>query len=68
VLKGEDSSHTAMARTVGMPLGIAARLILNGEMRIPGVHIPVSKDIYSKVLPELEREGIVFREQEEPVI
>jgi hypothetical protein len=31
VVKGEDSLRTAMAKTVGLPLGIAAKLILNGQ-------------------------------------
>ena len=52
--------HTAMAQTVGLPLGIAAKLILTGELNLKGVLIPVHKEIYQKVLPELEKEGIIF--------
>jgi saccharopine dehydrogenase-like NADP-dependent oxidoreductase len=59
VVKGSDPVHTAMARTVGLPLGIAARLVLEGSIR-PGVQIPVGKEIYDLVLPALEAEGIRF--------
>jgi hypothetical protein len=59
VVRGDDALHTAMAKTVGLPLGISAGLILQGKLR-PGVQIPVSADIYQLVLPVLEREGIRF--------
>lgn len=60
VLTGEDSQHTAMAKTVGLPLGIAAKLILNGTIQLKGLHIPVSKEIYGPVMKELEEQGIKF--------
>jgi saccharopine dehydrogenase-like NADP-dependent oxidoreductase len=60
VVKGRDQVHTAMAQTVGLPLGIAAKLILSGELKKHGVLIPIHKEIYEKVLPELEKEGIRF--------
>jgi len=60
VVKGRDVMHTAMAQTVGLPLGIAAKLILSGELNLRGVLIPVHREIYQKVLPELEKEGIIF--------
>jgi saccharopine dehydrogenase-like NADP-dependent oxidoreductase len=62
VVKGDDAVHTAMAKTVGLPLGIAAKLVLQ-EKLAPGVRIPVTADIYSLVLPELEREGIIFHHE-----
>jgi hypothetical protein len=49
-----------MAQTVGLPLGIAAKLILSGALNLHGVLIPIHKEIYEKVLPELEKEGIRF--------
>jgi saccharopine dehydrogenase-like NADP-dependent oxidoreductase len=64
VVKGENSLRTAMAKTVGLPLGIAAKLILNGQIRLTGLHIPTSKDIYEPVLKELEAHGVKFREEE----
>jgi saccharopine dehydrogenase-like NADP-dependent oxidoreductase len=63
VVKGENEMDTAMARTVGLPLGIAARLILNGTIQTKGLHIPVSAAIYEPVLKELALHGIAFSEQ-----
>jgi saccharopine dehydrogenase-like NADP-dependent oxidoreductase len=65
VVKGEDSLHTAMAKTVGLPLGIAAKLILNGKIKLTGLHIPTAKEIYEPVLKELELYGVRFHEQRE---
>jgi len=59
---GED---TSMARTVGLPAAIGARLILEGEINLTGVHIPVLPEIYEPVLGELERLGIVCAEKVE---
>ena len=63
LLEGEDSIRTAMAKTVGLPLAIAAKLILNGQLSCKGLQIPVTKDIYEPVLKELEKEGIIFKEE-----
>lgn len=63
VVKGENSLHTAMAKTVGLPLGIAAKLILNGTIKLTGLHIPTVKEIYLPVLKELEEHGIEFLEK-----
>ncbi|MFZ9387866.1 MAG: saccharopine dehydrogenase C-terminal domain-containing protein [Chitinophagaceae bacterium] len=63
VVKGQNSLRTAMARTVGLPLGIAARLILNGKIRLTGLHIPTAPEIYEPVLKELEQYDIRFREE-----
>lgn len=62
LVKGEDSLHTAMAKTVGLPLGIAAKLILNGTIQLKGLHIPTCAAVYEPVLKELEKHGIVFTE------
>ncbi len=62
MVKGADAVHTAMAKTVGLPLGIAAKLILTGEMNVRGVHVPVIPEIYNPVLEELQKQGIVFRD------
>lgn len=61
---GDDQTHTAMARTVGLPVGIAAIKILNGEISTPGVQLPITKEVYGPILKELESYGIVFREEE----
>ncbi|MEA3443593.1 MAG: saccharopine dehydrogenase C-terminal domain-containing protein [Bacteroidota bacterium] len=61
---GKDTSHTAMAITVGVPLGIAAKLVLTGKLNKTGVIIPVDKDVYTPILEELEEYGIKFIEEE----
>lgn len=63
LLEGQDGVRTAMAKTVGLPLAIAAKLILNGQLTCQGLQIPIAKEIYEPVLAELEKEGIVFREE-----
>jgi saccharopine dehydrogenase-like NADP-dependent oxidoreductase len=60
---GEDPRYTAMAKTVGLPVAIAAKLILNGKIQSTGVRIPISKDIYIPVLNELSENGINFIEE-----
>jgi saccharopine dehydrogenase-like NADP-dependent oxidoreductase len=59
---GEDALHTAMAKTVGLPLGIAAKLILDENIKLTGLHIPTSAAIYEPVLKELSQHGITFNE------
>ena len=63
VVKGENSLQTAMAKTVGMPLGIAAKLILNGTIRVTGLHIPIIPEIYEPVLEELGSHNIRFSDE-----
>ncbi len=59
---GDDQTYTAMAKTVGLPVGIASLLMLNGSLSKPGVHLPTTPDIYNPVLDELEKFGICFTE------
>ena len=61
---GKDQSETAMARTVGLPVAIAALKILNGTISTPGVQLPITKEIYEPILRELAENGIVFKEEE----
>ena len=62
VVKGENNLETAMAKTVGLPLGIAAVLILQNKINLTGLHIPIMPEIYEPVLKALQEEGIVFHE------
>ncbi|HVG41667.1 MAG TPA: saccharopine dehydrogenase C-terminal domain-containing protein, partial [Chitinophagaceae bacterium] len=64
LLKGENNEETAMAKTVGLPLGLAATLILNGVIKSKGLQIPIHKEIYEPILNELEKHGIHFKEEE----
>lgn len=60
---GDDDVNTAMSKTVGLPIGIATKLILEGKIDIPGVHIPIKKEIYSPILAELKEFGFDFIEE-----
>ncbi len=64
VIKGENQSHTAMAKLVGLPLGIFVKLMLQGKMKHVGVHLPVIPQIYEPVLEELRKLGVNFVEEE----
>lgn len=61
---GQDQTRTAMARTVGLPVAIAALKILNGTISTPGVQLPITKEVYDPILKELAENGIVFKEEE----
>ncbi|NIG56136.1 saccharopine dehydrogenase C-terminal domain-containing protein [Chitinophaga sp. Cy-1792] len=62
IVQGEDNLRTAMAKTVGLPLGIMAKLILSDKVSLKGLHIPVMPEIYNPVLKELEEFDIRFEE------
>ncbi|MFS4454687.1 saccharopine dehydrogenase family protein [Maribacter sp. 2304DJ31-5] len=68
VVIGKDRVHTAMSKTVGLPVAIATLLILNGKITAPGVQIPISKEIYEPILSELKNYGIRFKEFEVPYL
>ena len=59
-IEGDSDTHTAMAKTVGLPLAIACKLILEGKIEGRGVLAPVSAEFYNPVLAELEGFGIRF--------
>jgi saccharopine dehydrogenase (NADP+, L-glutamate forming) len=62
---GIPYGDTSMARTVGLPPAIAARMILQGELAgLTGVHVPVIPEIYEPVLAELATLGISLTESE----
>lgn len=63
VATGEDELHTAMSKTVGYPLGMAAKLILEGKISLTGVQIPMVKAIYDPILHELKEYGFDFIEE-----
>lgn len=62
---GEDEIHTAMAKTVGLPLALGVELVLTGSCPEKGVVVPVSRYWYNEILPRLEKMGIRFVEQTE---
>ncbi len=59
---GETQTYTAMSETVGLPVGIAAKMILNGQLSLSGVHLPILPEIYHPILEELESYSIRFTE------
>ncbi|MFQ6100019.1 MAG: saccharopine dehydrogenase C-terminal domain-containing protein [Anaerolineae bacterium] len=62
---GVPGGNSAMARTVGLPAAIGTRMILEEEITLTGVHIPVLPEIYEPVLGELEQLGIACTEKRE---
>jgi len=65
VLIGENQQNTAMAKTVGLPLGIAAKLIVKGKFKTKGVCAPTIREIYTPIMNELVSDfGCVFVEEE----
>ena len=61
---GENEIFTAMAKTVGIPVAIMSRLILEDQISARGVMIPDQEEVYSACLKELEEHGIKFSEKE----
>jgi saccharopine dehydrogenase-like NADP-dependent oxidoreductase len=61
---GEDQTYTSMANTVGLPVAIAAKMILKGELLEKGVTLPIHAEIYEPILKELETYNICFEEHE----
>jgi saccharopine dehydrogenase-like NADP-dependent oxidoreductase len=68
VVIGENQTYTAMSKTVGLPVGIATLKILKGEIKTPGVQIPISKEVYEPILKELETYGLIFTEKKAPYL
>jgi len=62
-LEGNDSKRTAMAKTVGLPLALAAELIADDKIKTYGVILPTLKEVYVPLLTALAKEGIGFKEE-----
>jgi saccharopine dehydrogenase (NADP+, L-glutamate forming) len=60
---GKDSTYTAMAKTVGLPLAIAVDLFMDKKIKLTGLHIPTLPEIYNPILDQLAIEGIRFEEK-----
>jgi len=65
---GDNQVYTAMAKTVGLPVAIATLKILNGDIKTPGVQIPIKKEVYEPILNELKENGIIFSKKEVPYL
>ncbi len=61
-VEGETDGTTGMAKTVGWPLGMAAKLILEEKITQRGVMLPIYPEIYVPVLSELRERNVKFVE------
>ena len=60
IVYGEPGGDSAMARTVGLPAAIGARLLLEGQIDTRGVLRPLGPSIYQPLLAELAEHGIAL--------
>ncbi len=60
---GIPSGDSSMSRTVALPAAIASRLILEGQINLKGVQIPIVPELYLPILEELDGLGIHFTEE-----
>ncbi len=60
---GIPDGDTSVARTVALPAAIAVKMILNKQITLTGIHIPVVPEIYNPILDELEELGVIFKEK-----
>lgn len=58
VVYGDVGGHSAMAKTVGFPTAIAAKMILDGEIQQRGLVLPFTQEIYRPMLSRLKFEGL----------
>lgn len=65
---GDDQTYTAMAKTVGLPVAMATLQILNGNIKTPGVQLPIRPEVYNPIIKELETFGVIFKETEMPYV
>ncbi len=61
-IDGKNQIETAMAQTVGLPIGIFIKLFLMNKINLKGIHLPVKEEIYNPILKELKTFGIEFKE------
>lgn len=55
---GDPGGYTAMAKTVGYPVGMAVEMILKGEIQQTGVALPTTGEMYKPILSALQKLGI----------
>jgi saccharopine dehydrogenase-like NADP-dependent oxidoreductase len=67
VMTGKNAEETAISSTVGLPLAMGVKLLLQGRISQKGVVLPVHKEIYEPILEELQEFGITFKEVDSEV-
>ncbi|NXF17090.1 AASS protein, partial [Rhodinocichla rosea] len=60
VVYGDNKGYSAMAKTVGYPAAIAAKMVLDGEITAKGMVIPLTKNVYGPILERVRAEGIMY--------
>jgi saccharopine dehydrogenase (NADP+, L-glutamate forming) len=67
VVEGEAGGDTAMTRSVGLPILIAVKLLLRGELSLTGSLIPTHPAIYTPILERIEQAGLRFNESRKQI-
>lgn len=62
-MKGKNADETAISSTVGLPLAMGVKLLLNNKIKQTGIVLPIYPEIYLPILEELESYGIKFEEE-----
>ena len=65
---GDDDNNTAMSKTVGLPMGISTKLILENKISKRGVLIPTERELYEPILEELKTLGFDFIESQKETV
>ncbi|RLW06379.1 hypothetical protein DV515_00004391, partial [Chloebia gouldiae] len=60
VVYGDNKGYSAMAKTVGYPTAIAAKMVLDGEITAKGMVVPLTKNVYGPILERVQAEGIMY--------
>ncbi|KAI9281455.1 saccharopine dehydrogenase [Sporodiniella umbellata] len=55
---GKVGGYSAMAKTVGVPCGIATQLVLDRKLTATGILAPMTREINQPIIELLEKEGI----------
>ncbi|KAB1276557.1 Alpha-aminoadipic semialdehyde synthase; mitochondrial [Camelus dromedarius] len=59
VVYGDVNGFSAMAKTVGLPTAMAAKMLLDDEIQAKGLMGPFSEEIYGPILERIKAEGIM---------
>eukprot|EP00754_Rhynchopus_humris_P004214 Rhum_TRINITY_DN12157_c0_g1::Rhum_TRINITY_DN12157_c0_g1_i1::g.49770::m.49770/K00293/LYS9; saccharopine dehydrogenase (NADP+, L-glutamate forming) len=65
---GLDDGTTSMSRTVGLPVAIAADMVLSGKIALTGIQIPIIPELYNPILDELAANNIIFHDKTDKVV
>ena len=65
IMKGENAEDTAMARLVGLPIGIFVKNVMEGKIQYSEKNIPIKSEVYTPVLNELQEFGVNFVDSDE---